>query len=186
MNLDLDRPHLSDPSKAPDISSPADRTTVPKNILAFHTITTLLSSLQEAAHEMMNITSNHANLVNPKVKQESRILAVLATLLVRKYKVIAVVALHSEPQQRGYLNTIASVHVNDGKEQPKTSLGRMGSIGSWEWDLLVTQNFRRDNDQLNGSLGAWSQDMPIVPVEGLDSDLFWELHITVYVQSKTF
>ena len=91
----------------------------------------------------MNITSNlnQANLVNLRVKQESRILAALATLLIRKYEVTAVVALHSEPQQRGYLNTIASVHVNDGKKQPKTSPGQMGSIGSWIWDLLATRNF---------------------------------------------
>ncbi|KAF8630587.1 hypothetical protein AX17_005399 [Amanita inopinata Kibby_2008] len=153
-NLDSDEPgpHSSD-SYSEDSGSPT--TTLPQSILAFRSITTLLSSLRKAGQ--MNLTHIDKASLDREVRQELRILVALATVLVRKHEVVTVVALHSDqPQQGERLQTIActSSFNDDDDEQLKPS--HMG-------------NYRKDNDKSNGSLRARHRDTPpTVPRENLD------------------
>jgi len=131
----------------------------PQSILAFRSITTLLSVLQKPG--CINLTPSHS--LPQDVRQELKILAALACILVRKNEVVSVVAL--EPHgQHDSRNLVCSV---DNEERPE-QMGDDTTTKNTFWSILSTRNFRRESDKSNGSLGVRSQDTPIVPL--VDSD----------------
>jgi len=172
------------------IDSSSTNTTVPQNILAFRSITTMLSSLRRSGE--MNVTHTDKTSLDSRVRQELRILVALACVLVRNHEVITVVALR--PREGEHIQTIAC-SVNDDKERPK-----LPQIGNDEtpkhpfWSLFATGNHRRDNDPSNGSLGVRNQHAPVIPRVDLDiyskfdPSSFRQSYITrdAYVQFKTF
>lgn len=96
---------------------------LPQNILAFQTITTLLSGLRKAQEMTLTCVDEDHHHRPRKVRQELRILNALATVLVRKHEVVAVVALHNERPQQGeheeHIQAIACSLYDE--EQPKPS-----------------------------------------------------------------
>lgn len=138
-------------------------TTVAQGILAFRSITTMLSRLGKP--EEMNVTTHSDKTLDSKVRQELRILVALACVLVRNHEVVSVAALR--PQEGDSIQKIACSVAgveqlnppqmrND--EKPKSIL----------WSLFTTGNHRRQKDRSNGSLGVRNQDTPFVPTMNLN------------------
>ena len=107
----------------------------PKNIQAFRTITTLLSCIPKASSGLpLNLTKTS----NPRpdvVRQELKILLVLATLLIRNHEIVTIAALPEE----GDLQPVACSLFDPAK----TRLCTTHPAGINEWQLWTTRNSRR-------------------------------------------
>jgi hypothetical protein len=184
-------PHSSgspSPAIILDSGSPND-SEVPESILAFRSITTLLSNLQKAG----KIYSTPSHSLDRNDRQQLRILAALACILVRKHEVVTVVAIQPQGGQQGGqqggpgIQPIACSLQNE--VQPKPPQMQKDTKPKPRWSLATTGNYRRDNHQLNGSLGVRKQGTPIVPKDTTHhpSTSFRESYITcdAYVQFKT-
>lgn len=79
--------------------------------------------------------------------QEVRILSVLATVLVRKHKVVTVVVLHNEqPQQGELVQGIACSRQDDPEEQQMCSTSPSNFVDHF-WKIWTVGNYRRDGEQ---------------------------------------
>lgn len=174
------------------LDSNSANATLPESILAFRSITTLLAALQGLRGGEITTTPSDNSLLSREVRQELKILAALATVLVRKWEVVAIVSLNDERAQQGNpIKAIACTHSDsaDDKKQPEPS--QMVSVKPPSWSLFTTGNYRRNDHKTNGSLGVGTQRAPISLAKDLDVgsgvDLR-ELYIKrdAYVQFKSF
>lgn len=128
---------------------------LPKNILAFRSITTMLGSLRGVGY--LNLIDTNTNSLQKETREELRVLVALATILVRNHEVVTVVEL----PQMGDVKTIACAHSDGINNLPEschdnTPPDATGSQpGPTEfipapspptiWSLWTTKNFRDDD-----------------------------------------
>ncbi len=137
----------------------------------------------------MKLTLADNSSLPQEVRQELRILVALATILVRKHEVVSVVALQDEPKSL-FKQIACTQSVSAGSEE-QPGLSRMDDVKDklGFGPLFTIGNFRRDNDETNGSLGGGSRDTPIPPAKSpKDKDSLRKLYVThnAYVQVKIF
>jgi hypothetical protein len=139
---------------------------LPPGILAFRTITYLLSCLQRPGAMKL---SDKASL-DDEVRRELRLLDALATLLVRRHEIVAVVRVRSaQPEQ------------NDDDNTPQ--IGNTQSMSGF-WELRTTANYRRDkNDSSSGCLGLGEKKQDALVIS---NDLRNHVKLNAYVQFKNF
>jgi hypothetical protein len=139
---DVPEPNEPKPNNEPD-SHTSESTE------AFRTTSSLLSILSAQGFGLPAQTRNKSSSFrggSPRERQEVRILAALATVLVRKHEVVAVVPLNRESSQGRLLQVIAYAHScnnNDVLQQHEPSQ---------PWEIWATGNRRRDDGPENGSL----------------------------------
>jgi hypothetical protein len=121
------------PTPADEQNTPSDDITpiIPDSILAFRTITTMLSYIYRA-----KTFSDTARSPNRERCQELKILNALATIMVREHEVVAVVA--KPPDGSGITQVIACTHLTSYGE----TLTSTKSEGTW-WNFLATPNARQ-------------------------------------------
>lgn len=131
------------PSETPGLPNSSSSDTqsssapLPRNILAFRTITSMLSWIQQAQiFEDPNLKS-----ADPANRKELKIVNALATIMVVDNEVVAVVAKHDVGAEA--LQAIVCAHLADDKKNltHSQSPGIMGQL----WQFLITQNPRRDD-----------------------------------------
>jgi hypothetical protein len=151
---------------------------LPPGILAFRTITYLLSCLQKPGAMKL---SDKASL-DDEVRRELRLLDALATLFVRRHEIVAVVRVRSaQPEQGEYLQIVCAHSINDNYNTPPT--GNTQSTSGF-WELRTTANYRRDkNDPSSGCLGLGEKKQDALVI--LD-DLRDHVNLNAYVQFKNF
>jgi hypothetical protein len=169
-------------SPSPAIILDSGSPTEVPDILAFCSITTLLSNLQKAGE----VYSTPSASLDSNDQQQVGILAALACILVRKHEFVTVVALN--PQGGQGIQPIAC-SLQDVQPKPSQMQNDTKPKRKARWSLATTGNYRRDKDLSNGSLGVRKQDTPIVPKDTAHHPLksFRESYITcdAYVQFKT-
>jgi hypothetical protein len=138
-------------------------------ILAFRTITTLLATIPEGG--VINLTTNQKSEGHEKTTL--RVLAALATILVRQHEVVTVAALPNGLENSLQVAACAQLDSADGSEQQEPS--RMVSENveqsqSNQWELYTTRNYRRDErDKSFG--GVFAKYLGHVGLGGGDSKL---------------
>lgn len=138
-------PRSSDSSKVPN--EPGSNTPLKENILAFRTIITLLSTIQEAG--AINLTTNIESFGEERATL--RVLAALATVLVRKHEVVTVATLPNGQSQVGKslkVTACAQLDRTDDSENKQPNTSQTGDIQPKPslWALFTTKNFRRDDN----------------------------------------
>lgn len=126
---------------SPDTAPPND-SHIPENILAFRTITTILSKIQQT-------TSFKYTTVKPSSKeerQELRVLNALATIMVMNHEVVAVVTNQSDVP--GKLEVVICRNLIKDREKltgiinPQPELQRFGEF----WQIFANKNPRKSED----------------------------------------
>jgi hypothetical protein len=110
---------------------------VPRNILAFRTITTMLTQIQQnRPFKISDIVG-----MSDMERQELKISNAISTVAVANHDIVAVVAKRAPKK----LEVTACTHAQSDSENPVTLPSLTPSIMSRTWQLLFTKNFRRDD-----------------------------------------
>ena len=126
---------------------------IPELILAFRTITTMLSYIQRQTPS----SEAKPRPTDTDQRHELKILNALATLLVRENEVVAVVA--KPASHVGSIEVIASPH----SIRPSVALTTsQPGLGDYFWQFLTTPNPRHDGPRLHDSLHPTTDGAAIV------------------------
>ncbi|KAF8804889.1 hypothetical protein BYT27DRAFT_7213579 [Phlegmacium glaucopus] len=130
-----DPSHNTTPRNVPLPTSPLKD--IPRNILAFRTITKLLSQIQqERAFEVYTPA-----ILSPEDRLELKLSNAFSTLAVIEHEVVAIVTKRTAVT----LKIVASTQTSTN-EEPLVIPSPSGFV-SQVWHLLVTQNYRRGDPQ---------------------------------------
>ncbi len=166
-------PNNNNPSRdtSPSIPPTCPPEDIPRNILAFRTITKLLSQIQQ--EQAFQVSRSEARLSEPHERLELRLSNAFATIAVVEHEIVAVVT----KRTRESLKVIAcpQTPINDGP--PITPLP--SAFLSQIWHLLVTQNYRRSDLQpaILSTGEPTIDDVRIVTGIDLDDDEKLKLHV---------
>jgi hypothetical protein len=150
---------------------------IPRDILAFRTITTILARIQQERPFKISLTDSE---ILPAQQKELKISNALANLAVANHDVVAVATVQS-PEE---LNVVACPR-SDSVDQSPPSPSPNASSRFWnlsDWKLIFSRNPRNDDDEL--------KDLPVVrdaealitkALAGLDGD---ETKLRAYVESR--
>jgi hypothetical protein len=149
---------------------------IPRNILAFRTITTILARIQQ--EQPFNFSLKDSEILQAQ-QQELNISNALANLAVADHDIVAVATVQS-PEE---LNVVVCSH-SDSIDQSPPSPSPNASSRFWnlsDWKLIFSRNPRNDDDEL--------KDLPVVrdaealttkALAGLDGD---EAELRAHVES---
>ena len=155
------------PATIPSHSLPND---IPRNILAFRTITTMLARIQQ---ERPFKFSPEDLEISAAQQQELKIANALANLAIADHDIVAVATVHSAEE----LNVIACTHSESNDQSPPSP---SQNVVSRCWNFIFAKNPRRDEERDDES-----KDCPVVvdakALAGLDND---EAKLLAHVESR--
>jgi hypothetical protein len=159
------------PSAIPSHSLPNN---IPRNILAFRTITTILAGIQQERPFKFSMKDSE---ISPAQKDQLKISNALANLAVAEHDIVAVTTVLS-PEE---LNVIACRNSDSNDESPSSS----SPNGLFQyWKLFFTKNPRRDEERddesENGPVVVDVKALTTKALAGLDGD---EAKLRAHVES---
>ena len=170
LNIPFNDPDFHDPDNT-DFNIPHSisiSNDIPRNILAFRTITTILSLIQQERPFKVSHSSATPEGLSKVDRQLLKILNAVSNLAVANYDVTAVTT-KSSPET---LEVITCTTRHSKYEHPHTymqSNSQNSTKISKIWELIVTKNFRRDDTRSP----TWESDPTIIDATapaGLDPD----------------
>ncbi len=155
------------PSRPP--TCPSER--IPRNILAFRTITKLLSQIQQ--EKAFQVSRLEAKLPQHPERLELRLSNAFATIAVIEHEIVAVVTKRTPESLKVF--ACPQTPINDGP--PITQLP--SRLLSQIWHLLITQNYRRSDLQpaILSTREPTIDDVRIVTDIDLDDDKKLKLYV---------
>ena len=146
---------------------------IPRNILAFRTITKLLSLIQQ---ERVFEVSYSRGILLPEDRLELKLTNAFSTLAVIEHEVVAVVTKHT----RELLQVIACTQtsINQGPLTTPLPSGPMSQV----WHLLFTQNYRRSDAEtaIHSTAEATISEAKILAGIDFDDDRTLKLYVDEY------
>jgi|SRR5271169_2238922 len=137
-----DIPNNNDPSHNPSILFPISPfQDIPRNILAFRTITKLLSQIQQ--ERAFQVSHSEATRRLPEERLELKLSNAFSTVAVIEHEVVAVVTKRTSETLNVIACTQTSGSINETPITPSLPSGLVSQV----WHILVTQNYRRNDPQ---------------------------------------
>ena len=168
-----DIPNNNNPSRdtPPSLPPTCPSEHIPRNILAFRTITKLLSQIQQ--EKAFQVSRLEAKLPKPHQRLELRLSNAFATIAVIEHEIVAVVTKRTPESLKVF--ACPQTPINDGP--PITPL--RSRLLSQIWHLLITQNYRRSDLQpaILSTKEPTIGDVRIVTNIDLDDDKKLKLYV---------